>query len=78
MFSVELCAIYNARNEERTKARAAHSKLLESMNDLEKIELLKGEKGKKREVLTMASEVCVCIMVVQQTEHANRSHQGLE
>ena len=58
------------------RARAEHLRLLEAMDDLGKMELLRGEKGRKRESLTMAGEVCVCVIEVRQIEHASRSHRG--
>lgn len=47
-FSAEQCTELRARKEERTRARMECLRLLEGMDDVEKMELLKGDKGDDR------------------------------
>jgi len=57
-FSKEQCETLMSRREERNRARAECLRLLEAMDDVEKMELLKGEKGEEKEkVLKKAIEV---------------------
>jgi hypothetical protein len=51
-FSAEQCAVYRTRKVERERARAECLRLLDAMDDVEKLELLQGEKGDEKEKVT--------------------------
>ena len=56
-FTEEQCGMLSVRREERTRARAECLKLLDAMDDLEKLDFLKGDKVEEKEKSAKRVEV---------------------
>ena len=63
--SAEHCAMLRARKEERERARLDCLRLLDGLNSMEKMDLLKGDKVEEKDkVLKKAIEVCMLFVNV--------------